>query len=182
MRPSRSSEAIATRRPPTGVETSSRHSAMPSHRPAAGVPVARALLATLLALAPAACGTRESRRPPTPSRSAATHPHATDRLNRLYRQQLTDANPFPAEQAIACERLRIQAFLGNEEGRARADAVLDTVFRTPADRAAHERAQGRLKNAVVYLGGEVCDSLDAMAERELPFSATPPRDSAARRR
>lgn len=154
---------------------------MALHSHLARVLMAEALLGTFVALASVACGTRESP-PRVPSASVAAYPHATDRLYRLYRRQLTDSNPFPTEQAIACERRRIRIALGSDEGWARTTAVFDTVFRTPADRAAHERAQARLTNAVVYLGGEVCDSLDAVAQRELPLPVAKPPDSAAPRR
>lgn len=125
------------------------------------------------------CGS-ESSSSRVPSKSVATYPHATDRLYRLYRQQLSDPNPFPAEQAIACEQRRMRIALGNDEGKTRADAVLDTVFQTPADRAAHARAQAKLAGAIVYLGGEACDSLDALAQREVPIPAAGRRDSTPR--
>lgn len=119
----------------------------------------------------AACGPRAQppRRDSAAARAARLYPHATDRLDRLLRRQLTDPDPLSVQQMISCEEIRVAKVLGEDEGVRRIDIVLKTADTSEADFAARQRVQRALVGHATSYGGRACDSLNAIADREDPL-------------
>ncbi len=113
-----------------------------------------------------ACDPASSR---TPATSLRTYPHALDRYARILRGQLVDPEPVKVEQELACEGSRISDLLGVDEATRRMKGVRDSVLANPRDRAAHERVLRLLSDQVIQYSGPLCDSLNAIADREDPI-------------
>jgi hypothetical protein len=98
-----------------------------------------------------------------------TLPHATDRYARLLVAQLSDADPLPGEQEIACELVRLIRGLGETEATLRTDAIEDSVYRTPEAKARRHAIERATRGHSFEVGGPLCDSLRAVGDREAPL-------------
>lgn len=107
-------------------------------------------------------------------RTERTHPNATDHLYELYRERLTVENVSLHQEIILCEYGRIADVIGYKEATRRLGRVLDTVARTESDHVAHQRAEAKLRHAVLSLGGPFCDSVNTVANREHPIQPRTP--------
>ena len=112
--------------------------------------------------------------PQGPPRTLATYPHAADRYARLLQRQLTDSNPIEVQQELSCEAGRLVDVLGGDEMRLRITGVEDSVYRTPAARAARARVEEIVSGRSYEVGGALCDSLNAIADREDPIVKVAP--------
>ena len=110
-----------------------------------------------------------------------TYPHATDRLTRLLARQLTDSDPLGVQQLVICEEARLADALGTDEAMLRARRVHDSVYASPAGKAAWQRIRSALSGHSVEFMGPLCDSLNVIADREDPIvkvdTAKPPGDT-----
>jgi hypothetical protein len=105
-----------------------------------------------------------------PSQSVGTHPRAFDRYARLLQRQLADTNPLPTAQLIACELNRLGSVFGSDELRSRMYPVEDSVWATPALRARADSIDAKLGGHSFEGSGPLCDSLNAIANREDPIA------------
>lgn len=101
--------------------------------------------------------------------SVARYPHAADRLIRLVRRQLSDADPVRTEQEAICETERMALALGYEEAGVRIRTALDTAYLTARDSLAFGRVERLLGGQTLGTGDHVCDSVIAAADREDPI-------------
>ncbi len=104
--------------------------------------------------------------PKGPAKTLKTYPHAADRYARLLRRQLMDPDPEEVQQELACEDWRLSRVLGVDESTLRVVGVRDTVLATVSARAAHVRVQRMVAGRSYEMGGALCDSLNAIADRE----------------
>ncbi len=132
----------------------------------------------LLGLLLTACG---EPRPKGPSHTLTTYPHAADRYARLLRRQLSDSNPIALQQQLSCEAARLIDSLGPDEMQLRVAGVEDSVYRTPAARAARTRVDQVISGRSYEVGGPVCDSLNAIADREDPIVKVEPKATTGHR-
>ncbi len=109
--------------------------------------------------------------PPQPSRTLTTHPRAADRYARLLQRQLVESDVVALGQAMTCEISRLAGVLGSEEAKARVYAVVDSVHRG-VDREKLKRIDQALGGR--SYGGEECDSLNAISDREEPIAPVDP--------
>lgn len=119
-----------------------------------------------LVLGVAACDAGARRPPADSSWTLATHPRALDRYTRLKRRQLTDPDPRAVQQLIQCELGRVSDALGPGEMDRRSEAALDTAYRDDVERRTRLRLEPVLGGAAFEVGGPLCDSLNAAADRE----------------
>ena len=142
-------------------------------RPPCWLPLA---LPTALALA-AAC---EGRREAPPARGGQPYaggevPPGADRYARLVREFLTAPDPPAVHQRLTCELWRMAQVLETNEAISRAAWAKAAVVRTRADSAAYERADAASGMRAYQVSGPLCDSLNAVADREDgPIAAAPP--------
>jgi hypothetical protein len=125
----------------------------------------RRLRVLILTFALAAC--RES------STTVSNQPHAADHYARLLRRQLTDSDPKAVQQAITCEMGRIDWAFGGDESRRRLKPVRDSVFRRVEDRRRFNEIDSMLAGQTFEVNGTLCDSLNALANREVPLTPIP---------
>jgi len=118
--------------------------------------------------------------PKGPSRTLATYPHAADRYARLLRRQLTAPHPIDVQQEITCEMGRLADSLGGDEMQLRIAGVQDSIYRTPAARAARARVEKLIWGRSYEVNGPLCDSLNAIADREDPIVRVNPETTAKR--
>lgn len=109
-------------------------------------------------------------RPKGLARTVASQPHAADRYARILERQLTDSNAQALEQERVCEFARMSVALGVDEAELRAYGVEDTVYRTPDARARHAKVRTAVSGRSYETSGPVCDSLNAIADREAPLA------------
>ncbi|HVA57077.1 MAG: hypothetical protein WBQ26_02910 [Gemmatimonadaceae bacterium] len=98
-----------------------------------------------------------------------TFPHAADRYARLLRQQLTDSNPLDLEQQLTCETVRMERALGSREAVLRIEGVHDSIYAKPEAQAQRQRIRAARAGHSFEFGGPLCDSLNAIADREDPI-------------
>jgi len=120
----------------------------------------RSLLALILTLTLTDC--RGS------STTVSDQPHATDRYARLLRRQLTDSDPLAVEREITCEVGRIAAAFGGDEAKRRLRPVDDSIVRSAHDRHRYYEIDSMRAFRSFEIGGPLCDSLNAIADREVP--------------
>jgi hypothetical protein len=107
--------------------------------------------------------------PPRTGPSDATHPRAADRYTRLIREYLVTKDPASVRQQFSCEVSRLADALGLEEGLRRVHWAEDSVVRSPDASAAFKRADAIAALQSYQVGGALCDSLNAIADREDPI-------------
>ncbi len=132
----------------------------------------RALLVCILA--PIGCA---DPLPEGPPKTLATHPRAFDRYTRLKLQELTVADPVAVHRELTCEMDRLFTAFERTEGLLRMKTADDSVYGTPAARAKFDTVQKQFYGKGFEVGGPLCDSLQAIANREDPIA---PVDSAIR--
>jgi hypothetical protein len=130
-----------------------------------------------LLLCLAACG---EPLPKGPARTLTTYPDAADRYARLKRRQLSDSNPVAIQEQVMCEIARMGRALGPDEVQLRIAGVEDSLYRTPADRAARARVDAIVSGRSYEVSGPLCDSLNAIADREDPIVKATPNAAAPR--
>jgi hypothetical protein len=118
--------------------------------------------------------TVEEDKMPMLTASVKTHPHLTDRLHALLRQQLRDSEPVLLEQASVCERSRLRTIVGADETSSRVQGVLDTVYQAPEDRARRETIRTKTSGMGLSPQFSVCDSLNALIITETPTGGRAP--------
>ncbi len=111
--------------------------------------------------------------PPQPSQTLTTHPRTADRYARLLRRQLVEADVVALKQAMSCETSRLSNALGFAEATARLYAVVASVHRG-VDRAKLTRIDQALGMRSYEVGGPLCDSLNAISDREDPIAPVDP--------
>lgn len=125
-----------------------------------------------------ACG---EPRPAGPSTTLADQPHALDHYSTLLQRELTDPDPVAVHQEISCEVGRIGCAFGTDEGRRRLGGVEDSVFRSADARAKFARVEDVLVGHDFGVDGAICDSVNAIWNKQLPLTPTadglPPRVS-----
>jgi hypothetical protein len=124
-------------------------------------------IGTLLTAVLASCSPP---RPTDPPRTLASHPRAFDRYARLLQRELVDTNPVATGQLIACEINRLGFVFGSDEVRRRMYPVEDSVWATPALRARADSIDVKLGGHSYEGVGPLCDSLNAIANREDPIA------------
>jgi len=95
-----------------------------------------------------------------------THPRAADGYVLRFREFLVAENPSLAKQLLVCERTRISRALGSLESSRRIADAEDSIVRSAAARAALERADAATARGMFQVAGTLCDSLNAIADRE----------------
>jgi hypothetical protein len=101
------------------------------------------------------------------STTVSDQPHATDRYARLLRRQLTDSDPMMVHRAISCEVGRIAAIFGGAETKRRLKPVRDSIVRS--NRRRDYQIDSILASHTFEVSGPLCDSLNAIADREVPL-------------
>jgi hypothetical protein len=129
----------------------------------------RILLVALAVPAVVACDNTPRPQPTT----LATQPHAADYYSKLLQQQLIDPDPVAIQQKLVCEAGRLSAALGPTEAALRMRGVGDSVVQTPAEQGNQKRVADRVGLFQYQMSGPVCDSLNAIAAREVPLPAGP---------
>jgi hypothetical protein len=103
------------------------------------------------------------------STTVSDQPHATDRYARLLRRQLADSDPMAIQRELACEVGRIASAFGGDESKRRLRPVRDSIARSARDRQRYYEIDSMLASRFFEVGGRLCDSLNAMANREVPL-------------
>ena len=101
------------------------------------------------------------------STTVSNQPHAADRYARLLRRQLTDGDPMAVHREISCEVGRIAAMFGGDETKRRLTPVRDSIVRS--DRRRDYQIDSILAGHTFEVSGPLCDSLNAIANREAPL-------------
>lgn len=124
------------------------------------------LLGSLACVAVAGC---EEPPPGGPQRSLKSHPKAFDRMMRLRKRELFDTNVVATHQAIVCETGRLIRVFGDREFTRRMVAVKDSIARLPVDARRRNEVDSLIVMESYGIDGAVCDSLNAIADREDPI-------------
>jgi hypothetical protein len=87
-------------------------------------------------------------------------------------RELTDTNPVPTAQLISCEIARLGDAFGSDEMQRRMYSAEDSILKTPALRARADSVDAKLggPDGSYEIAGPLCDSLNAIANREDPIA------------